>query len=75
MTRILSDEVLPPGMALLPQAAGRGARREKIFCGRGASAFDPRLFWRTAVCAARGLVGRERQVSIRLRVRGELLGD
>ncbi len=59
MTRILSDEVLPPGMALLPQAAGR----------------DPRLFWRTAVCAARGLVGRERQVSIRLRVRGELLGD
>ncbi len=72
MTRILSDEVLPPGMALL---AGRGARREKIFCGRGASAFDPRLFWRTAVCAARGLVGRERQVSIRLRVRGELLGD
>ena len=44
MTRILSDEVLPPGMALLPQEAGRGTRREKIFCGRGASAFDPGCF-------------------------------
>ncbi len=74
MTRILSDEVLPPGMALLPGGRAGSAKRED-FLWPGCQCFCP-----PAVLADCGLrcpraLSRERQVSIRLRVRGELLGD